>query len=202
VDIAGELAAFDWGINARYYPGKIHARCPFRDESTPSFVVFLYKGNWVDRGFARPGYEKGDFLTLLAFLKGTDRENTKRYLIRKYLAVDPEGLTLDLKLTLEPPAYPVLDMAMLDNLQPCEYLAGRGIDYGIQARYRVGYPRPQAGGGTPVVRYRRAAGERQIPVRRGKGLPMRRRRAGIEQSPFRVCGNFTRGHPVYHRSGD
>ena len=74
-----------------------------------------------------------------AYLKGTDRENTKRYLIRKYLAVDPDGLSLDLKLTLEPPAYPVLDPSMLDNLQPCEYLAGRGIDYETQARYRVGY---------------------------------------------------------------
>ncbi len=139
VDIEGELTTIDWGINARFYPGKIHACSPFRNEGTPSFVVFLDQGNWVDRGLAKPGYEKGDLITLLAYLQGTDRENVKRYLIRKYLAIDVEGLTLDLKLTLEKPAYPVLDTAVLDNLHPSDYLAGRGIDYETQARYRVGY---------------------------------------------------------------
>jgi hypothetical protein len=139
VDIEGELTAMDWGQSARRYPGKIHACSPFREESTPSFVVFFDHRNWVDRGFARPGYEKGDFFTLLAYLQGTDRENVKRYLIQKYLAIDVEGLTLDLRLTREPPTYPVLDTVMLENLQPSEYLAGRGIDYETQARYRAGY---------------------------------------------------------------
>jgi DNA primase len=139
VDIEAELDGVDWGHNARRYPDKIHACCPFRDESTPSFVVFLDKGNWVDMGFARPGYEKGDFITLLAYLKGTDREAISRYLIRKYMALDVEGLALKLKLTLTPSPYPIMDSAVLDNLHPCEYLFRRGIDYKTQERFRVGY---------------------------------------------------------------
>ena len=139
VNIEGELSAFDWGKHARFYPGKIHACSPFRDEETPSFVVFLDKGNFVDRGFAREGYEKGDFITLLAYLRGSDRANTELYLIRKYLAVDPNGLTLNLRLTLAPPPYPVLDIHMLDNVGPSNYLAFRGIDKDTQARYKAGY---------------------------------------------------------------
>ncbi len=139
VDIEAELDAFDWGKHARRYPGKIHACSPFRDEETPSFVVFLDRGNWVDRGFAREGYERGNFLTLLAYLRGSDIPNTELYLIRKYLAVDPDGLKLSLKLTLEKPAYPVLDTHMLDNLGASEYLAFRGVSKATQARYKVGY---------------------------------------------------------------
>jgi hypothetical protein len=139
VDIDAELTSFEWGKHARFYPGKIHACSPFRDEETPSFVVFLDKGNWVDRGFAREGYERGNFLTLLAYLRGSDVPNTELYLIRKYLAVDPNVLTLSLKLTLAPPPYPILDPSMLDNLGASEYLAFRGISKATQARYRVGY---------------------------------------------------------------
>ena len=139
VDIEAELDAFDWGKNARRYPGKIHACSPFRDEETPSFVVFLDKGNWVDRGFAREGYESGNFITLLAYMRGSDIPNTELYLIRKYLSVDPNGLTLSLKLTLDPPPYPILDPAMLDNVGASEYLAYRGVSKATQARYKAGY---------------------------------------------------------------
>lgn len=139
VNVCRELQEFDWGTRCRWYPEKLHACSPFRQEDTPSFVVFFDHGNWVDRGFARAGYEKGNFVTLLAYLRGEDKPTTERHLLRKYLAVDVDGVSLDLRLILHPPVDEPLDAAVLDHVQPSEYLLGRGISHEVQRQFGAGH---------------------------------------------------------------
>ena len=71
---------------------------------------------------------------------GTDSETAKRYLLKKYLAIDPDTVSLHLKLELEPPAYPILDAGRTSR-PPFDFrLFERArIYYQTQRAFHAGY---------------------------------------------------------------
>ena len=138
VDIRAEIEPFmDRFHNVREHEDKISMSSPFRFDRDPSFVLFLDRGIWVDLGVTETGMDKGPFTVLLAHLHGTDVPAIERYLLKKYLAFDTDGVKLDLRLRMGND-YLTIDPAMLDTLQPSKYLAGRGIGYDTQRRFMAG----------------------------------------------------------------
>ncbi|MFZ4454269.1 toprim domain-containing protein [Salibacterium aidingense] len=85
IDITEELAAFSWRA-ARWQAEKLIAASPFRDDTHPSFYVYLEDtptaaaGSWGDSGTG----ERGGFVRLLAGLRGETAEETVEYLREKY----------------------------------------------------------------------------------------------------------------------
>src|SRR5699024_10457901 len=149
IDIAEELSQYDFGYNARWTADKLIASSPFRDDHAPSFFVSLsgeYAGVWADSGAIDDGERSGNFVRLIAHLRGISYEEAGDYLIDKYgvlyaLPRRPSEL-------IRVPAPRVTTQAK-DAPMPCfkaeitqatsPYLLQRGITAEVQAEYRVGY---------------------------------------------------------------
>ncbi|MBC2104035.1 toprim domain-containing protein [Listeria booriae] len=140
IDIVAELEAFDWH-NARWSDAKLIAASPFRPDTHPSFFVHLegeYAGVWVDSGAADSALEKGNFVSLLANLRGWSYNATADWLLDKYGFPDVEKLRLQPAVNyVDKPSNVVLlsDMTTSDK---SAYLESRGITADIQYRYGVG----------------------------------------------------------------
>ncbi|WNF07436.1 toprim domain-containing protein [Brevibacillus borstelensis] len=160
LDMRSELAVFPW-TRATWTEDKLVAASPFRYDRTPSFYVWLRDnpvanaraGYWQDYGASDPEYQRGGPVKLLAFLRNETEEETREYLRWRYgyggeVTADPDELTLDLSVTLRPPAEPYrpLDVRILDEYAvPHSYLSSRGISEDVQRMFRTGYsPRQRA----------------------------------------------------------
>src|SRR5690606_28011578 len=88
VDVRTELESYEWE-RPRWLDEKLIACSPFRQDSTPSFYVWLRDvpefnaraGYWGDSGGVE--YQRGNFVTLLAYLRGETEDETARYLLDK-----------------------------------------------------------------------------------------------------------------------
>lgn len=97
INFAEELEEFSFE-KSRIRDNKIQSCSPFRNEVKPSFAVNLENGLWVDSGAEQDHLRKGNFVSLLAYLKGETFEDIEDYLIEKY-NVDYKNVK-DLKLNI------------------------------------------------------------------------------------------------------
>lgn len=149
VDVLEELQGYEWE-NAVWTDEKLIACSPFREDSRPSFYVWLHDsdrapaGAWGDSGGLE--FEKGGFTSLLSYLRDETREEIEEYLIEKY-GVDENTPDGELRLrTLQylpekKSSKKVLSPNLISNLEPHAYLVNRGIPPNIQKALRVGYNR-------------------------------------------------------------
>ena len=63
---------------------KLQACSPFRYEKHPSFAVNLENGTWIDSGSPTDLYHKGNFISLLAYLRQEQYQDTEDYLLEAY----------------------------------------------------------------------------------------------------------------------
>lgn len=156
VDIKAELELFDWE-GATWLNDKLQARSPFRNDTNPSFYVWLKDdplskaraGYWGDRGGTE--YERGGFVSLLAYLRQETEEETEEYLISKYypnwegdLSSGHKSVetmfacikTNDRRKQRRQPLNPSI-LQQYNFRHP--YLTRRGISEGVQRVMRVGY---------------------------------------------------------------
>lgn len=140
VDIVAELADYDW-YNARWTDAKLIAASPFRADTHPSFFVHLegdYAGVWADSGASDPTKEKGNFVSLLANLRGWSYGMTADWLLEKYGFPDVEKLKLSPRLRQLEPLDSLVLLSDMTTPDTSEYLVSRRITPNIQRRYGVG----------------------------------------------------------------
>lgn len=157
VDIRKELSVFEWK-SAEWQHDKLQACSPFRDDSRPSFYVWLddnpafnaRAGYWGDSGGDE--YRSGSFVTLLAYLRQETEEETADYLLSKY-SPDWEGDLSRVHKSIEAMFAGVITQnnRRQQRRQPLNpsilqrynfrhpYLTSRGISEGVQRAMRVGY---------------------------------------------------------------
>src|SRR5690625_1394920 len=151
IDIAEELSEYDFGYNARWTADKLIASSPFRDDNRASFFVNLageYAGTWADSGSTDEEYSRGNFVKLIALLRGLSYDEAVDYLLEKYgslyEAKPGEPIRLPSPKLREPFRYRFIeDNPVTQATSP--YLLSRGITAEVQALYGVGYDDSQRG---------------------------------------------------------
>lgn len=141
INIWSELESYlDHFKDYRVRGDKLQACSPFRYERHPSFAVNLENGTWVDSGSPTDLYHKGNFISLLAYLRQEEYQDTEEYLIQAYHVMMEEVDRLQLKMNLAqevPSTFNWKDMKHLHHRHP--YLARRGISKEVQHLFLVGY---------------------------------------------------------------
>jgi 5S rRNA maturation endonuclease (ribonuclease M5) len=143
VDVEAELREFDWEHD-RWTSEKLIACSPFRDDSRPSFYVWLVDtdqaraGSWGDSGGSV--HRKGGFIYLLSFLRNETAKETVDYLMNKYGTYLEDGKIVLNKLNVEVEKEErTLPLSLLDGLQEHPYLTRRGISKSVQKALKTGY---------------------------------------------------------------
>lgn len=144
VDIQAELEPhLNHFRNYRIRGDKLQACSPFRYENHPSFAVNLENGTWIDSGASTDSYHKGNFISLLAYLRQEEYLDTEEYLLRAYnvMLEEVDQLKLSMNLVYEPVVEVThdwfKDYPHLQFRHP--YLARRGITSEVQRLFCVGY---------------------------------------------------------------
>ena len=141
INIWSELEPYlDHFKDYRIRGDKLQACSPFRYERHPSFAVNLENGTWVDSGSPTDLYHKGNLISLLAYLRQEEYQDTEEYLIQAYHVMLEEVDRLQLKIDLSqetPIVFNWKDMRHLHHRHP--YLARRGISKEVQHLFLVGY---------------------------------------------------------------
>ena len=144
VDIQAELEPhLNHFRNYRIRGDKLQACSPFRYENHPSFAVNLENGTWIDSGASTDSYHKGNFISLLAYLRQEEYLDTEEYLLRAYnvMLEEVDQLKLSMNLVCEPIAEVThdwfKDYPHLQFRHP--YLARRGITPEVQRLFCIGY---------------------------------------------------------------
>src|SRR5690625_4863777 len=146
VDIESELREYDFGHNARWSPGKLVASSPFRADQAPSFFVNLsgeYAGTWADSGSIDDQYSRGNFVALIAYLRGIGYDEAEEYLLEKYGAL--YEIKPDEPIRIASPK--LSERHAVNNELPTDlvtqaispYLLSRGISEEAQRKFSVGY---------------------------------------------------------------
>lgn len=141
IDYLEELQEFDIWDRQRVRENKFQACSPFRGEKHPSFAVNIENGLWIDSGASNEEWRKGNFVTLLSWLRQETAEETIEYLVEKYapfnVDVDTLELDLDLSLTNTPPKiFERKEVAYL--FKTADYLKGRGVSEKVQEVLQTG----------------------------------------------------------------
>ncbi|ASH85354.1 toprim domain-containing protein [Listeria monocytogenes] len=162
VDIIEELGQYDWE-HARWTEGKLIAASPFREDNRPSFFVNLQTGVWSDSGAVDVSKTKGNFVWLLALLKGWSYSMTADWLEEKYGFPDLEQLKIKPAIQTLEKSTEIIALSGFECLKPSEYLEKRGLAKSVQQRYGVGGDSKKAvmpwrtkDGKVANVKYRRA----------------------------------------------
>lgn len=152
MDIEQELRQYVWD-RERWTSDKLIACSPFRDDNAPSFFASLETGGWGDSGAYDSEYERGNFIKLIGYLRGTDPDEASEYLIDKYGALYEitEGVQLRVvppKLSIHAQDYALTEATITPAISP--YLLTRGIATDVQQRFGIGYnPRSKGYTGIP-----------------------------------------------------
>ena len=195
IDIAEELSQYDFGYNARWTADKLIASSPFRDDNRASFFVNLtgeYAGTWADSGSTDEEYSRGNFVKLIALLRGLSYEEASEYLLEKYgslyEAKPGEPIRLPSPKLREPFRYTYIeDNPVTQATSP--YLLSRGITAEVQALYGVGYDERHRGftaipwhygGRLANIKYRSTRGKYFFYA--DVGTPINRLVYGIDQA--------------------
>ena len=144
VDIQAELEPhLNHFRNYRIRGDKLQACSPFRYENHPSFAVNLENGTWIDSGASTDSYHKGNFISLLAYLRQEEYLDTEEYLLRAYnvMLEEVDQLKLSMNLVYEPIVEVThdwfKDYPHLQFRHP--YLARRGVTPEVQRLFCIGY---------------------------------------------------------------
>lgn len=143
VDYSEELEDhLDQFHRMRIRGNKLQACSPFRYEKNPSFAVNLENGTWVDSGSDDESSRKGSFVSLLAFLRHEDQDETCEYLLDKYLHILDDVETLELKLEFldNTPQLSILKEEKYNDVVNIvtDYLSSRGISEEVQRYFQTG----------------------------------------------------------------
>lgn len=141
VDIEEELQEYEWS-NARWTSSKLISSSPFRYDKAPSFFVDLETGGWADSGSYDDEFSKGNFVKLIAHLRGTYEQESEEYLINKYglLYEIKDGHDIHIetpKLKRKEKEYALSSSTVTQAISP--YLITRGIAPEVQERFGIGY---------------------------------------------------------------
>ena len=144
VDYKRELEQYEWS-SPKWTDDRLIACSPFREEDHPSFAVNLENGLWIDSGGDGEFY-KGNFISILAFLRNESYQETEEYLLEEYFQLyfrDTDDLSLDFSgWVKEKREYTILDKRILrDYAFRHPYLEGRGIEDKYQKAVHIGYDR-------------------------------------------------------------
>lgn len=141
IDYLEELEEYEIWERQRVRENKFQSCSPFRSEKHPSFACNLENGLWIDSGASNEEWRKGNFVTLLAWLRQETAQETIDYLVEKYAPfnVDVDTLELDLNLSLEETPPKIFSKEEVEYLfNPSEYLTGRGVCERIQKALQTG----------------------------------------------------------------
>lgn len=143
VDIQEELDNFTF-TRSRIRGNKLQSCSPFREEKSPSFAVNLDNGIWIDSGATTEEYRKGNFISLLAYLRSETYSDIEDYLIEKYGTILADVQTLKLEINLsndsDKPKQPIFNKKVRElSLNKHDYLLGRGISKEVQKLFQTGY---------------------------------------------------------------
>lgn len=148
VDIQAELEPhLNHFRNYRIRGDKLQACSPFRYENHPSFAVNLENGTWIDSGASTDSYHKGNFISLLAYLRQEEYLDTEEYLLRAYNVMLEEVERLQLKIDLQQESTVGVtydwfkDFPQLQFRHP--YLTRRGITKEVQKLFCIGFDKEQ-----------------------------------------------------------
>ena len=144
VDIWGELEPFldhfrEWKIRG----DKFQCTSCFRHEKHASMAINLETGLWIDSGSPTDQYHKGNFVSLLAYLRQEEYQDTEMYLFQAYHVMLEEVDSLQLKIDLQGESEVGVtydwfkDFPHLQFRHP--YLLNRGITKEVQRLFCVGY---------------------------------------------------------------
>lgn len=199
IDIADELSAYHFD-NARWQTDKLIASSPFRDDRAPSFFVNLsgeYVGTWGDSGALDYEYARGNFVKLIALLRGETYEEAAEYLIDKYGALHEINPSEPIRIKRPELRKNERPIKTIDNpITPATspYLLKRGISEEVQRQAGVGYdeqyrgftaiPWMMEGGDISTVFYRRTAGKQFFY--NAEGTPKSRLVYGIDRAQERA----------------
>lgn len=151
VRIRGVEVPIDWEVELEPYlnrfgdyrirGNKLQSKSPFRFERHPSFGLNLDTLVWIDSGSPTDLYHKGNFVSLLAYLRQEEYQDTEEYLIQAYYAmmgeIDKLQLIINLSQEETPKVFNWKDMKHLHYRHP--YLGRRGILRSVQHLFLVGY---------------------------------------------------------------
>ncbi|WP_185819945.1 toprim domain-containing protein [Salibacterium salarium] len=172
VDVAEELSEFTWR-SPRWQSEKLIAASPFRDDTHPSFYVYLADtasakaGSWGDSGTG----ERGGLVRLLAELRGESSDEVAVYLREKYgVYADQPAETFALP-SIGNALAKAAEIQRVRTLQPPQgstpaYVIDRGISPEIceqagvvQARGAVAIPWFDRKGRCRAIKYRSISGK-------------------------------------------
>src|SRR5690625_2795180 len=145
VNVESELRNYSWE-RERWTSDKLIACSPFRDDNAPSFFVNIdgeYAGTFGDSGAYDSEYERGSFVKLLGYLRGTSEYEASEYLIEEYgvLYEISEDENVPIRIVAPKLKETRKDIALVSTVTPAvsPYLITRGIDGETQERYGIGH---------------------------------------------------------------
>lgn len=147
VDIEDELRKYDFGYGVRWSADKLVASSPFRDDNAPSFYVYLngeYAGVWGDSGALDDQYSTGNFVALIAYMRGIGYEEAEEYLLESYGALyeikPEEPIRIPAPRLREEVRKQFAELPAESVSQATSpYLTSRGISAEVQRKFAVGY---------------------------------------------------------------
>lgn len=154
VNILDELEPhLDRFVDYRIRGDKLQSKSPFRYENHPSFAVNLENGTWVDSGSPTEDHYKGNFISLLAYLRQETYNDTEEYLLQVYNVQVADCSNLSLKVQLNSTSEVItFNWRELPNLHfRHPYLARRGISEEVQRLFCIGYDREREAVAMPWI---------------------------------------------------
>ena len=144
VNIWGELEPYldhfrEWKIRG----DKFQCTSCFRHEKHASMAINLETGVWIDSGSPTDQYHKGNFVSLLAYLRQEEYQDTEMYLFQAYHVMLEEVDSLQLKIDLQGESEVgvtydwFIDFPHLQFRHP--YLLNRGITKEVQRLFCIGF---------------------------------------------------------------
>lgn len=144
IDVFGELEPYlEQFKDYRIRGDKLQSCSPFRYEKHPSFAVNLENGLWIDSGSPTEDNYKGNLVSLLAVLSGSNYHDMEQDLIQRYdySAENTKGLKLHLEPITEKKTASFNWREMKHLHYRSTYLNRRGITEEIQKLFCIGYDR-------------------------------------------------------------
>lgn len=144
VNIWAELKPYlDHFGDYRIRGDKLQACSPFRYEKHPSFAVNLENGTWIDSGSPTDLYHKGNFVSLLAYLRQEEYQDTEVYLFQAYHIMLEDVEALQLKMDLQQESTVEATYEWFKDFPQLQfrhsYLARRGITKEVQRLFCIGF---------------------------------------------------------------
>lgn len=144
VNIWGELDPYldhfrEWKIRG----DKFQCTSCFRHERHASMAINLETGLWIDSGSPTDLYHKGNFVSLLAYLRQEEYQDTEMYLFQAYHIMLEDAEKLQLKIELQQESAVGVTYEWFKDFKQLQfrhpYLAKRGVTKEVQRLFCIGF---------------------------------------------------------------